>query len=263
MERWVPLAEVLQKPAKYGDISKREVAYIPDVQKASFNYSKTGIRESQRFTTELKHKYFPSICEKNQQLYLVAKDVTSQKLALGDTIGYENSEEIIKCIAELYGNKELRAKGVSWFRNFPKDYLKCSKPYWYGSKANLDVGKAVNYVEEVEDGWRLPYQLLYEDLPYEGRRGPREYSLPIRPLVCLDLRTLVKIDGTKDTPLQIRLPSKAEEALLIYKDVAMEGQEPFVVLQDKANTILDTHGELSKEQKEKLRNIIEQIGTLF
>lgn len=262
MELWVPLAEVLQKPAKYGCIFTREIEYQPDVHKVSIFAKQTGYHLMQQLETETDHKYTPAIDLKKRKLFLISTAVTSQQLILRGNEGYESSEEIIRQFYELYGNEELGARGVVWFRNYPNEYVKCSGEYWSGSKTNFCEGKVVDTQNSTPA--RIG-RMLYGNLPYENEQGPKSHGLPIRPLVLLDFKTLVKIDGTQDSPLEIRLPNAQENQTFFKKNIGINKAKriPFVNLQDEANKIISVASGLSDDEKAQLRGLIEQMGQLF
>lgn len=112
MARWVLLKEVLMHPEKYGDISERQIDYIPDYRKITLSKKQTGVEIPQMFETEVNHTWYATLHE--GKIYLVTGETTTQNIQFRGRVGYKNREEVQKELSKIFKNKELGTKGEIW-----------------------------------------------------------------------------------------------------------------------------------------------------
>ena len=220
MPNWINLREVLQHPEVYGDIACRNVAYTPQKQVIMHLSRETGYSRDQKFSTELKHTYYPVLYE--NRVYLVAGETNKMTLNFRGIIGYNNAVEVIKQNAKLYSNSELGAIGLAWtedtvkiLRVMPKalafieaDYLMASTFRYSNWPNNYFLCIKVQYKNHVERFPLYSSEPLDYVHPYAKERLNEShlYCGNIRPLVLLSTDTMVDMDAENNKPLKLKLP---------------------------------------------------------
>lgn len=228
MAKWVPLKEVLMHPEKYGDISERQIDYIPDYRKITLSKKQTGVEIPQMFETEMNHTWYVTLYE--GKIYFVTGEVTETRFVLYGKIGYKNGSKVQKEISELYENEELGTKSEIWtedtvdmaIKTLPEFLRRIKGKYWTAIKYRYKYpyqGYLYNVchygLKQIERG---SFE-IYSGKPsylYDSKGNDYSHVINVRPLLRIPSNILVdieEIDGRAPLKLRALADSKGKQTL--------------------------------------------------
>lgn len=132
MEDLVVLRDALMRQDIYGDLTKREVEYIPKENKVVFLPEETGYYKKQKAKTE-ELCYYPFLLGKTQKVCLAAITQKFRLTLKGEKL-YRNGAELLARYAHMYDNEVYNAKGHELedleFYNLPEKIRLSDRKFW-------------------------------------------------------------------------------------------------------------------------------------
>ena len=208
MSRWIKLSYLLQDTTRFGDASRLFVDYEVLDNKLGISKGLTGWDDNQTIKTERNLGFHP-IIDKKGNTYLISHSATKYCLGLSGRTGYENGEELICKISEMYSNFSASAIGMGLteelFDQIPEHLKYVFDTYWLSSRCRTN-NRGLVYYGYVFVGYASKHKIdLYADKHIFYARNA------IRPLIALPQNMMVcvgdkKYNGlTKENALKIRL----------------------------------------------------------
>lgn len=144
MSNWVRFTDLIKDET----FSKKFIFYAPEERSQKFTEEETGWDEFQRVRTENNLGWNP-IKVGNDKIGIISSKATSYNLGLCGEKGFKNSLTLLQRFAEMYENKELKAKGIALskaiFDTLPEDIKYVYKYYWLADQYTSEVRIHVKY----------------------------------------------------------------------------------------------------------------------
>ncbi len=122
----------------YGDLTKREVEYIPKANKVVFLPEETGYHKKQKAKTE-ELCYYPFLLGKKKKLCLAAITKKFRLTLRGEKL-YKNASELLTRYAHMYDNEAYNAKGyeleTTEFCDLPEEIRLSDRKFWVVSHSS-------------------------------------------------------------------------------------------------------------------------------
>lgn len=190
MEEVVRLLSALTNADRYGDVSQRQIAYIPDGGKLTLKRGDTGMKAGKSIDCEDAINWYPFITP-DEDVYIIGASARN-KLSLRGKNGYINCLKFAREYSQLYNCKRLDAMGIpiteSIFKQMPKFHKRLNDKFCladdYKNLHNDVIGFGMKYVSSGEVKGKVMYTCYGEE---------SDYSYILVPLVKLSLNTMVEI----------------------------------------------------------------------